>query len=171
MSNPVWYNVAPRYTPGSPALVDEATAMRVADEEKKDYETIVAGQSYVPGEEEKAKRLGLKGIVEARQESKGGWNVTDVLTGERFWRGEVKSGKLACKDRILHVDSGYVTDLTSHDGTTPAGAYPLTIERIEHNSHPNKSHPLIHCKDQYGNSAVLYCKNAVSCLFRIERSL
>lgn len=56
------YSVVPRYTAGSPAAVDEATAKHVAREERAAYERYITG---LYGEEEKrrADRLGLEGIV------------------------------------------------------------------------------------------------------------
>ena len=83
------FNVAPRYTPGSPALIDEATARRAANAEKEFIEHALSGAW---GEEQKARaaRLGLRGIVEYRVEQgsgkKLGWDVLDLCTGERFFR-------------------------------------------------------------------------------------
>jgi len=83
------YNVEPRYTPGSPAMVDEATARRVAEEEKQSIEYVLQGYE---GEKNKAlaERLGLRGIAEVRVEKgsgkKHGWDVLDLCTGERFFR-------------------------------------------------------------------------------------
>ena len=61
------YNVAPRYTAGSPAIVDARTAERVAAQEKNAIVSIL--ESY-EGERaaERARRLGLRGIVECRTE-------------------------------------------------------------------------------------------------------
>lgn len=81
--------VAPRYTPGSPALVDMTTALRVAAEEA---EAIQAALDGAWGEEQKARaeRLGLRGIAEDKREQgsgkKHGWDVLDLCTGERFFR-------------------------------------------------------------------------------------
>jgi hypothetical protein len=57
------YHVAPRYTAGSPALVDFDTAKRVAKEEQSLYTNNLAGR-YGEEDAEIAKRLGLDGIVE-----------------------------------------------------------------------------------------------------------
>src|SRR5262245_50457146 len=57
-----WYEVAPRYTPGSPALVEPGTAARVAEHERKSYLTARAG-IYGSEEQARAERLGLAGIV------------------------------------------------------------------------------------------------------------
>ena len=83
------YNVAPRYTPGSPAMVDEATAVRVAAEEKESIEYVLQGYE---GEESRlrAVRLGLRGVAEHVTErgsgKRLGWLVVDLCTGERFFR-------------------------------------------------------------------------------------
>lgn len=95
-SRPHW-RVKPRYTPGSPATFydDEATALLVAKQERRCYPNALAG---IYGEELRrvAERDGLAGIVEERFEvvGKKGWRVTDLLTGEKFFRrydGEVLS--------------------------------------------------------------------------------
>ena len=83
------YHVDPRYTGGSGAMVDEATARRVAEEEKRSIEYVLKGYE---GEKNKAlaERLGLRGIAEVRVEKgsgrKQGWEVLDLCTGERFFR-------------------------------------------------------------------------------------
>lgn len=83
------FNVAPRFTPGSPALVNEETALRVALQERDSFPRCVEG-IYGPTDKDKAERLGLRGIVEYRMErgsgKKHGWEVIDVCTGEKFFR-------------------------------------------------------------------------------------
>jgi hypothetical protein len=79
------WNVAPRYTAGSPAMVPEHIARQVAKEEKEAYERLLTG-IYGEADKATAEKLGLKGIVEERFETKKGWDVTDVLTGEQFIR-------------------------------------------------------------------------------------
>jgi hypothetical protein len=83
----IHFNVAPRYTPGSPAQVPIRTAVMVALEERQAIKHNLDG---IYGEErrKKAEELGLKGIVEARREGpkKRGWDVLDLITGERFDR-------------------------------------------------------------------------------------
>lgn len=84
-----FFDVRPRYTPGSPGLVDEATAKRVAAEERESYEHALTG---IMGETEKtrAEKLGLRGIVQWKQEKgsgkKQGWDVLDLVTGENLWQ-------------------------------------------------------------------------------------
>lgn len=83
-------NVRPRYTPGSPAMVDHHTAAKVAKDEKEFYQYALSG---IWGENEKARaeREGLKGIAEQvlyehRQNRVNGFIVRDLITGEEYWR-------------------------------------------------------------------------------------
>jgi hypothetical protein len=66
-----WY-VVPRYTPGSPALVDYAIAKKVAVEEMQSYHNALRGV-YGQGEQYKALDMGLQGIVQ------DGNRVSDLL--------------------------------------------------------------------------------------------
>jgi hypothetical protein len=81
----VGFNVAPRYSGGSPAGVDVDTALRVAKSEVEEYESILAGEE---GEEAlmRARKLGISCIVEVRRELPKAWDVLDLITGERFER-------------------------------------------------------------------------------------
>jgi hypothetical protein len=81
MSNKLMYNVAPRYTGGSPALVDRETAEAVMEEELDAYSRAMFGV-YGEKHREKARRLGLKGIVEHRQTFAHHYIATDEITGE-----------------------------------------------------------------------------------------
>jgi hypothetical protein len=88
----IYWDVAPRYTGGSPAMVDRETARRVAVQEKLSYEHALKG-IYGPLEQVKAAGLGLAGIVEERYERAKGWQVRDVITEEEFFRPfEVRVG-------------------------------------------------------------------------------
>lgn len=83
------YNVRPRYTPGSPAAVDEDTAFRVAREEREAYEHALTG---IGGERERrrAEMLGLEGIVYTLHWQGSGrkfrWVQTDLVTGKQTLR-------------------------------------------------------------------------------------
>lgn len=81
---PTHFNVRPRYTPGSPAMVPEDIAVRVAVQERSFYERAISGRH---GERtaEKARSRGLGGIVDVRRElPRGkGWDVLDLCTLER----------------------------------------------------------------------------------------
>lgn len=81
----IHFNVTPRYSSGSPAQVDEDTARRVADDERRDYACALDG-SYGVTEQKHAQDAGLAGIVEEREERADCWLVTDLLTGDRFVR-------------------------------------------------------------------------------------
>lgn len=80
-----YYNVAPRYTPGSPAQVPFETAIKVVDEERKAYEPTIEG-AYGAERRAEAQEAGLAGIVEERDEKADCWLVTDMITGVRFIR-------------------------------------------------------------------------------------
>jgi hypothetical protein len=79
------FNVNPRYTAGSPAKVNYETAKRVACSELLAHARGILG---VSGEEEqtKARRGGLRGIVECYRENGRGWSVLDMLTGDTSLR-------------------------------------------------------------------------------------
>ena len=80
-----YFNVVPRYTPGSPAMVPESIANYVAIEESAAYERALSGAD---GAEDKARaeRLGLRGICEQRTEYAECWVIQDLITLERFVR-------------------------------------------------------------------------------------
>lgn len=79
-----YYELAPRYTPGSPAAVDEATARRVAKEEKDAYTCTLEG---IYGEAAKAVALekGLALIAFEMCEKASGWVIHDLITDEWWW--------------------------------------------------------------------------------------
>lgn len=83
------YNVAPRYTAGSPGLVDKATAEHVAKQERAGYENARKGR-YGPELQDKALLRGLAGIVEYRIECPTGWGIHDLITGDEFLRPFIK---------------------------------------------------------------------------------
>ena len=80
----IYYNVAPRYTSGSPAQVDAHTARHVAlqeqdayrDHERRDTTTGLFGNPAID----------LRGIVEERDERADCWLVHDLLTNAKFIR-------------------------------------------------------------------------------------
>jgi hypothetical protein len=79
------YNVRPRYGCGSPALVFQHTAEQVAASEQRCYQDALDG-IYGERLQERAKRLGLRGISEHVKETRKGWEVTDLCTGESYLR-------------------------------------------------------------------------------------
>ena len=86
MSEPnVYFNVVPRYTPGSPAIVPEDIAHYVAVEEFAAYERALSG-GYGAEDKARAERLGLRGISERRTEYAECWVIEDLITLERFVR-------------------------------------------------------------------------------------
>ncbi|GAC1503360.1 MAG: hypothetical protein NVS1B10_08420 [Candidatus Saccharimonadales bacterium] len=76
------YYVAPRYTAGSPDAVDYETAHRVAREEHKAYYEHLEGH-HGPENQERAKKLGLRGIVEERKVYARYYIAFDLLTFQR----------------------------------------------------------------------------------------
>lgn len=116
------FHVRPRYTPGSPALVLDTVAMKVAVEEKAAYERALTG---VMGEREKRKAevLGLSGIAYAMYEKGSGkkfrWHVFDLITYEETRRlhetqlreqGYVKIGDLPEWARKEVCETGVESD-------------------------------------------------------------
>jgi hypothetical protein len=85
-----YYNVAPRYTCGSPAIVRHELALRVAEEEREAYERVLSG-SYGQEQQESAERSGLgsvdgRSIAERVTEHSNHWMIEDLLTGEIYAR-------------------------------------------------------------------------------------
>jgi len=80
-----YFHVAPRYTAGSPAMVPEDIARRVAVEETRFMRYVLDGM-YGDAAAEQAFRVGLSGIVEQRTERRNGWEVVDLCTGLTFFR-------------------------------------------------------------------------------------
>ena len=108
------YNVAPKYSAGSPASVPEHIARRVAEEERRCYDDARAGH-YGEGKKAQAEKEGLRGIVEWREERRGAWEVEDLITGERARRwsylrvggsgyGEVKLKKASTNGRVKEAE-------------------------------------------------------------------
>jgi hypothetical protein len=81
----VSYHVAPRYTPGSPALVDFGIAKRVAWQEAETHQRLLTGV-YDDAEADRATKLGLAGISYAMDERAECWIVTDLITGQMYIR-------------------------------------------------------------------------------------
>jgi hypothetical protein len=84
-----YYDVAPRYTAGSPAMVDQRTAERVMNQERDGYNRALEGL-YGADEQHVAQTLGLAGIVwtvtEQRNELFKRDLLTDVVTSQRIGR-------------------------------------------------------------------------------------
>lgn len=86
----MYWHVAPRYTAGSPAQVDEATAMRVAREEEQAY----VAQRFADRQPFTDPTQALQGIVYSSLELHGHIMVGDALTEQYFkvplaeWSGQ-----------------------------------------------------------------------------------
>ena len=83
------FHVRPRYSCGSPAMVSEAIALRVAADETRAHSHALEGV-YGPLLHTRATTLGLSGVICALTESGSGrnfrWQVRDLITGERTLR-------------------------------------------------------------------------------------
>lgn len=80
-----YYNVRPRYTAGSPAMVREEIATQVAREERHGYAMTLEGW-YGDDAKQEAEKTGLRRISESVIERADCWLVTDLITGERYVR-------------------------------------------------------------------------------------
>lgn len=102
-----YYDARPRYTPGSPGVVDGEMAARVAAQEREAYEDALAGRHGLQ-EQAKAKEQGLGGIVLNMQEGAAHWIVFDLLT-EQHWRWPFRA---RCPDCGAQVDCkrGHIAD-------------------------------------------------------------
>lgn len=79
----VFFHVAPRYTAGSPALVDEVTARQVAAEEQRAYERYLTG-AYGVEERTTAETKGVERIAYATEDKGNVRYITDLISGRRF---------------------------------------------------------------------------------------
>jgi hypothetical protein len=98
----VSYNVIPRYSPGSPALVDRATALRVASNELDAYQRTVEG-AYGEDDRKRALIEGISGIVEERAVYPHHYIATDVMTGEQRDSRKPSAAQLAAVERWKQV--------------------------------------------------------------------
>ncbi len=74
------FNVKPRYTSGSPALVTRETAIRIEQQERLAYHYALKGR-YGPAMQRMAKAQGLKLIIFTMKKQGRNWKVIDQLTG------------------------------------------------------------------------------------------
>lgn len=77
------FSVFPRYSPGSPGMVNWTLAASIAEDELRGYENARSG-IYGPEKQARADRLGLSGIVESITEIRGKFEIHDLITGETF---------------------------------------------------------------------------------------
>lgn len=98
----VYFQVKPRYTPGSPGMVDEDTAQRVANEELRAFSVALSG-GYGEKEKALAETVGLAGIAEAIVERRNGWDVRDLLTDATIRRETVKAKALRKGYRVTQI--------------------------------------------------------------------
>jgi len=100
-----FYNVRPRYTPGSPGMVDRATAEGVARAESRAYQAALEGV-YGFLEQFIAQTLGVARIVVHMNEWGQSWDCHDLMTQERYRTPfAIKKGE---RVEIWSEDKGWV---------------------------------------------------------------
>jgi hypothetical protein len=102
------YYVKPRYTPGSPSMVDRVTAERVAREERESHKHGLHGD----GEAARAQLLGLRGIVEVVDYRGDTRHARDLITDETLVLTGAQSDLL---DRLRQRGGLYLFSL-AHEG-------------------------------------------------------
>jgi hypothetical protein len=88
------YNVAPRYTAGSPAQVDQQTADRVVIQERQGYQRALEGV-YGTETQTEAEKLGLAWIVWTSTEVRSSLFKHDLLTNQITEQRIARTGQLA----------------------------------------------------------------------------
>ena len=109
--NKTWYQVRPRYTPGSPAQVPQHVALLVAEQEPRFYERALSGawgeSSKVLAEDEGLDFIAYT-TTEGRHGKERGWLVSDLITEKRhFWPSTTRCEKC---NRLARVERGVVQD-------------------------------------------------------------
>lgn len=85
------YSVYPRYTRGSPAMVPKTMALRIAADEQDAYREVLSNS--MDPDYDKAKSLGLHGIVEISWEANGSVWFQDVITEERGKKANLQGAR------------------------------------------------------------------------------
>lgn len=103
-----YYNVRPKYSPGSPAMVNAQTAAMVAHDEKEGHARALEG-IYGDDEKAKAEKDSLLGLAEQVTERADAWIVLDLITGDRYVRPFEKHGEkpLQQQNRYLRLSRKY----------------------------------------------------------------
>lgn len=81
----IYYNVRPRYSPGSPASVDQQIAEMVANDERRGHKAALEG-FYGEDRRKAAEEDTLRGLSEQVTERTDCWIVQDLITDERYIR-------------------------------------------------------------------------------------
>jgi hypothetical protein len=127
-----YYNVRPRFTPGSPAMVGLRLAQKVAEEERHAITAYLEG-FYGEKYQEHAKRVGLHRIAFHLHERRGGFIVTDLLTHEQYERAA--RYKVGERVEVWNDDAGWVEHIVTRDyrkGDLSVYARPWRAERPDH---------------------------------------
>ena len=110
------YNVAPRYTPGSPAMVAQHIAERVIEQEQDGYRHALEG-IYGVDAQRVAQTQGLAGIVWTTTERRNALIKSDLITGVVTSQRIKRDGTLV--PEIVQIDPppGYERGMvTGQDG-------------------------------------------------------
>lgn len=115
-----FFNVAPRYSNGSPALVSRAQAEQVVQDECGAYARAISGSEGC-NRQEQARTLGLSGIVEEREMHSFHYIAHDMITGERRDSRDARRG-------TSHIQPGKrnVPRVFAHELQRDGGAYLAT---------------------------------------------
>ena len=126
-SRPYW-NVHPRYSPGSPAaLWDERQVERIVDSEKQGHEAALEG-IYGPELKARAERLGLRGIVVLTHEKGKKWVCYDEVTEEHYER--------PFDDRMRKDGFVRFTDLDPHIQEMVTDVEPVIVTEAQKDERP-----------------------------------
>lgn len=130
----VIHQVAPRYTFGSPAQVDPATAQAVKVNEIQNYREALAGMAG-PDEQAKAQAQGLAGIVETLVDYPDGTRqITDEITGEsRTVRPQPVRDEVTPADE-LKTDLRFLQDLVDRRGAKWLAKWAGMFQGVEKNT-------------------------------------
>lgn len=103
----MYYQVNPRYTCGSPAMVPEDIALKVAKEEREGYQDALTG---IYGDEAKhrAESLGLDGIALRYVCKYNKLHYYDLITNRKTMKMDVLASDLQKGDKILRGLDGII---------------------------------------------------------------
>jgi hypothetical protein len=102
------YHVAPRYTPGAPAMIPVELAHRIVEEERDGYRRALSGLHGLEAKQ-LAESKGLKLIVWELRERTPGWHVKDLITSE-YWYWPGKAQCTICQAMNIRCRRGYLME-------------------------------------------------------------
>jgi hypothetical protein len=135
----IYYNVAPRYSCGSPAQVDRKTALRVAGQEIDGYQRAIEG-AYGEEERKHALAVGTSGIVEEREVFAHHYLAIDCITGQRRDSRQPSREQLAAVERWKRLHGRHWKNALS-DAWMRAGegvhGYEPALQQLRNNFGPS----------------------------------